>query len=124
MRPDVVLRWIARSLSVVSFLLILAFAFGGDESGRPTPSEAVGLLLFPVGVLIGFGVALWREALSGLISVVSLALFYLWMFNRDGRFPSGPYFLLFSAPGFLYLACALLRYQGARAPADRTKGAT
>jgi hypothetical protein len=109
MRADFVLRWTARVWSIASALLILAFVFGGSESFRPTVSEAVGLCLFPLGVVVGFGVAWWREALGGLITVGSLALFYLWMLTRDGRLPGGPYFLVFAGPGFLFLASALLR---------------
>src|SRR5947209_6704559 len=97
-------RWTARTWGILSFLLILAFFAGGAESMRPTFNEAVALLLFPVGVLVGFGIA-WRwEAVGGLFSLTSLALFYLLLLAWSGRFPAGPYFLLFSAPGFLHLA--------------------
>lgn len=102
-------RWMARVWGVASTLLLLAFAFGGAEHLRPTASEAVGLLLFPVGVVIGFGLAWWREGLGGLVTVVSLALFYVWLFARSGRLDVGPYFLLFAAPGVLHLASAILR---------------
>jgi hypothetical protein len=108
MRLNAVLRWTARVWGVATFLLILAFVVGGRESMRPTANEAVGLLLFPIGVVVGFGIAWWREGVGGLVTVGSLALFYLWMFARDGRRPTGPYFLLFSAPGFLHTANALL----------------
>jgi hypothetical protein len=108
MQLNVVLRWTARVWSIASVLLILAFVVGGRESLRPTANEVVGLLLFPLGVVVGFGIAWWREGIGGLITVGSLALFYLWMFARDGRLPAGPYFLLFAAPGFLHIASALL----------------
>ena len=109
MRLATVLRWTARAWGVASTLLLTAFAFGGAEHFRPTASEAVGLLLFPVGVVVGFGIAWWREGLGGLVTVVSLALFYVWLFARSGRLDVGPYFLLFAAPGVLHLASALLR---------------
>jgi hypothetical protein len=94
---------------------------------RPTANEAVGLLLFPIGVVVGFGIAWWREGVGGLVTVGSLALFYLWMLGRDGRLPAGPYFLLFAAPGFLHTANALLcrsRKTGTKeeAPPARTAG--
>ena len=107
MRLNTALRWTARVWGVASFLFILAFVVGGAESMRPTAKEAVGLLLFPVGVVVGFGIAWWREGVGGLVTLGSLALFYLWMFGRDGRLPAGPYFLLLSAPGFLHTANAL-----------------
>jgi hypothetical protein len=51
----------------------------------------------------------WRRELAGgLITVGSLALFYPVMFALRGRWPTGPYFLLFAAPGFLHLASALI----------------
>lgn len=117
MRSQAVLRWIARAWGLASGLLLLAFAFGGREHVRLTAGEAVGFLFFPVGVIVGFAVAWWRELAGGLITVASLALFYLWLFARDGRWPAGPYFLLFAAPGFLHIASARLAARG-RAPAE------
>jgi hypothetical protein len=107
MRLSAVLRWTARVWGIASFLFILAFVVGGAESMRPTAGEAFGLLLFPLGVVVGFAIAWWREGVGGLVSVGSLALFYLWMLGRDGRLPAGPYFLLLAAPGFLHTANAL-----------------
>src|SRR5215218_9298811 len=108
MKPVVVLRWTARVWGVASAMLLLAFAFGGGEHLRFTAAETIAFLFFPVGVIAGFAVA-WRRELAGsLISVGSLALFYLFMFARGGRWPAGPYFLLFAVPGFLHFAIALL----------------
>jgi hypothetical protein len=64
--------------------------------------------LFPVGVIAGFVVAWWNELAGGLITLGSVVLFYLFLFALSGRWPGGPYFLLFAAPGVLHLACALL----------------
>ena len=55
--PEVVLRWTARAWGIASALLLLAFAFGGREHIRLTAGEAIGFLLFPVGVIAGFAVA-------------------------------------------------------------------
>jgi hypothetical protein len=112
MRPEAVLRWTARAWGMASALLLLAFAFGGREHLRLTAGETVGFLLFPVGVIAGFAVAWRRELAGGLITVGSLALFYLLLFARDGQLPAGPYFLLFAAPGFLHIASALLAARG------------
>jgi len=102
------LRWVARAWGVASTLLLLAFMFGGREHLRPTANQAIGLLCFPVGVIAGFAVAWRREGVGGLITLGSLALFYVWMLARDGRFPAGPYFLLLAAPGFLHATSALI----------------
>lgn len=118
MRAAIALRWTARVWGIGTTLLVLAFIFGGQEHMRLTANEALGFLCFPIGVIVGFAVAWRRERLGGLLTVGSLALFYLWMYARDGRLPTGPYFLLFAAPGFLHLASALLR----RAAAPRRGG--
>lgn len=107
MRPDSILRWTARVWGIASTLLLLAFTFGGRENLRFTAGEAVGFLLFPVGVVAGFAFAWRRELAGGLVTVTSLFLFAVYLFLMSGRSP-GIYFLLFSAPGFLHIASALL----------------
>jgi hypothetical protein len=66
--------------------------------------------------VLGFVIAWRRERLGGLVTVCSLAAFYIWMTARDGHLPPGPYFLLFAAPGFLFLASSLLRTQRSTNP--------
>ncbi|HMS17003.1 MAG TPA: hypothetical protein PKA37_09205 [Planctomycetota bacterium] len=108
MKPETVLRWTARGWGVASGVLLIAFAFGGREHFHLTTTEAVGFLFFPVGVILGFGLAWWHDLAGGLLTLGSLALFYAWLFVRDGRLSGGPYFLLFAAPGFLHVATAIL----------------
>jgi len=116
MRPEVVLHWTARVWGIASALLLLAFAFGGREHFRFTAAEAVVLLLFSVGAIVGYMVA-WRRALvGGLVTISSLILFFLWLFARGGSSRGTPYFLLFAGPGFLHVASALIA-------ARRAKGA-
>jgi hypothetical protein len=104
-----VVRWAARLFSIVSAALLAAFLFGGF--GAPTPSEAVGLALFPGGVALGMAIGWRREGLGGAVTVASLAAFYVWMTILDGHPPRGPYFALFAAPGLLFLAAWALRRQ-------------
>lgn len=101
MKPELILRWIARVGGAASALMLFVFAFGGREHLRFTAAEAVLFLFFPVGVVAGFGVAWWRERTGALMTVGSLALFYLvsWTHGK----PLSPYFLLFAAPGILHL---------------------
>lgn len=118
MGPAAILHWTARTSGITSALVLLAFAFGGHEPLPLTASEVVAFLFFPVGVVVGFAIAWWREMAGGLVTVGSLALFYVAMLVLgEGRL--GPYFLLFSAPGFLHIASALLarRAGSARPPA-------
>lgn len=107
MELGTLLRWTARTLGAISALLLLAFAFGGSEHLHFAGDEAIAFLLFPVGVMLGFAVAWWRDLSGGLITVASLALFYLYM-HALGKWPPGPYFLLFAAPAFLHIASALI----------------
>lgn len=119
MTPEAILRWTARAWGVASTLLLCAFVFGGREHLQFTASEAVLFLFFPVGVVVGFAVAWWRELAGGLITVGSLAVFFLTVFAVSGRWLPGHYFLIFAAPGFLHVASAMLAARvrrGAPAP--------
>ncbi len=106
-RPLFILRWTARLWGIASALLLCAFAFGGQEHLRFTAVEALGFLFFPVGIVVGFVVAWRRELLGGLITVVSLMVFGVYLFVRSGQV-LGPWFFLFAGPGVLHIACALL----------------
>src|SRR5262245_2351260 len=104
-------RWIARTWGIASALLLLAFAFGGHEHLRFRAGEALAFLLFPVGVIVGFVIAWWRELTGGLVTVGCFLLFCLLLFTWSGRWP-GIYFILLAAPGFLHIASFLLAQRG------------
>jgi hypothetical protein len=113
-----ILRWTARLWGIASALLLVAFAFGGGENLHFTVKTAIAFLFFPVGVVAGFMVAWWSDLAGGLITVGSLAVFYVYIFAIGGHLPTSPYFLLFAAPGFLHIAAALFRRGGARPSHD------
>ena len=103
-----ILRWIARILSIISIGFVLLFLAG---EVLPPHTEAVfkvrdvvAMVFFPIGVCIGLGLAWRRELQGGMIAIGSLAAFYLILFLFDGRFPRGPYFFLLASPGLLFLA--------------------
>lgn len=97
-------RWIARLSSLVSIGLLLAFLFGEDGLNlQLSATEWLGLLFFPGGVIIGMVLGWWREGWGGLIAIASLAAFYLEQYFISGRLPGGPWFILFSLPGFLFV---------------------
>lgn len=121
MKLETVLRWIARAWGIASGLLLLAFAFGGRENLQFTAATATLFLFFPVGIVVGFVIAWWRELAGGLITVGSLALFYLLMLAWNGSVPRTPYFLLFAAPGFLHIASALIAARRKRSAAESTE---
>jgi hypothetical protein len=114
MNARTALLWAARLLSLVSGALLLAF-LGPGEAMRPTPAQIVGLAFFPGGVLLGFALGWWRPALGGVVALASLAAFYAWHVATAGRWPGGPWFLLFSSPALLFFAAAWLpRPEGSR----------
>ena len=103
-------RWIARGLSVLSVLMLLMFLFGQYfDPAHVLPKQWVGMLFFPLGVVIGFFIS-WRfELVGGLISIASLIGFYLiYGLILSGRLPQGWAFLIFTIPAFLFIACELL----------------
>jgi hypothetical protein len=97
-----ILRWSARLLSLVCTGLLFSFLFGGAEHINFTTKEFIAVLFFPYGLIIGFAIAWFRPRLGSLISLGSLAGFYVWMLIASGSFPGGPYFLLFALPAILF----------------------
>ena len=104
------LRWIARVCSILSVGVLLLFFVGeGFNPTKVAPREWVGLLFFPFGVVVGLMLAWWREGLGGVISVGSLLAFYvLYGLLLSGAIPRGSAFLLFAAPGGLFVVCWML----------------
>ena len=102
--PTLSLRWLARGTSAVSIALILLF-FVGFRRSQVAPREWIGLMFFPFGVILGMLIS-WRRELEGsLLSLASLAGFYLvYGVVLTGRLPGGWAFLVFTAPAFLFLA--------------------
>ncbi len=97
-------RWIARIWSIGSIGLILAFIVGeGINLTEFKPAEWLGFLFFPVGICVGMVMAWWKERLGGSLTVASLVIFYLIHLATSGAFPSGWAWLVFAAPGFLFL---------------------
>lgn len=110
-KAALVSRWFARVWSLLSILIILMLAIGesvGSKGRRPTSQEWLGLALWPIGAIAGLVVAWFREELGGIIAIACLAGFYAWNLLHSGFLPRGPFFLLFTAPAFLFLAAGLL----------------
>jgi hypothetical protein len=101
-----IIRWTARAWTVASIGLILAFLVGeGVDLSQMKASEWLGFLIFPVGICAGMILAWWREVLGGVITIGSLLIFYVVHFMTAGTFPRGWAWLVFAAPGFLFLFC-------------------
>lgn len=113
----VALAWIARGWSAISVALLVAFVVGeGIAPGRgipARPAEWLGFLFFPLGVAAGMIIAWWREACGGAITIGSLAAFYLVHLSTAGVWPRGAAWILFAAPGFLFLLSSFARRRSA-----------
>jgi hypothetical protein len=100
------LRWTARITSLASLGTIAAFAFG--EQGSPSRTDITLLVFFPIGVALGMIIAWWRTLLGGTIATTSLIIFYALMLALRGTLSIGPYFILLSLPGIMFLAHGIL----------------
>jgi hypothetical protein len=108
--PLAVIELLARLTSIASItLLLMLFAGEGLHPSRITASEWVGLLFFPVGVVIGMVIAWWKEGVGSLVTVGSLLAFYVVYGYLMRNHLGGWAFIVFALPGFLFLLHWLLR---------------
>jgi hypothetical protein len=103
--------WIARVWSIASVALVVLFIVG-ERSLPASQVEWLDFLFFPAGVCAGLCLAWWREGLGGSVAVGSLVVFYLVHFLTSGTFPKGLAWLLFAAPGPLFLLCWIRSQRG------------
>jgi len=98
------LEWIARLTSIASITL-LAMLFVGEalHPSQISSQEWAGLLFFPLGVAVGMVIAWWNEGLGGVVTVASLAAFYLVYGYLFRNHIGGWWFVTFAAPGLLFL---------------------
>ena len=97
------LLWLARAGSILSILLLLLFLFGEEfNPAKITLREWVGLIFFPVGVVVGMIVAWWKEGVGAGITLASLLAFYGVYGFLQGS-PVGGWFIVFASPGFFFL---------------------
>lgn len=100
-----ILRWTARLASVVCLAIIFLFFVGEGFDYRAVAfKEWIGLLFFPLGVLVGLVFAWREESAGGAIAVLSVAAFYLvygWLLS--GQLWQGWAFLPFLVPAALFL---------------------
>jgi len=108
--PLGVVELLARVGSIASVTLLLMFFIGeGVHLSEITRNEWIGLLFFPIGVVIGMIIAWWKEGLGSAITLGSLLAFYLvWGYLLRNHI-GGWWFVIFAAPGFLFLLHWLLR---------------
>ena len=108
--PLAVVEILARVASIASITL-LVMLFWNDilNPSDISPTEWVGLLFFPFGVAMGMVVAWWKEGAGAAITVASLMGLYLVYGYLLRNHLGGWVFIVFAAPGFLFLLHWLLR---------------
>jgi hypothetical protein len=98
-----IVGWVARVLSLLGVGIILMFMIGeGFNVAHMTPQERLLVTFFPIGVCVGMVVGWFSEGLGGLITAVSLVLFYVVNYAQRGHFPTEWFSLLFSSGGLLF----------------------
>lgn len=109
------LRWIARIIGTLIVVFTLVIAVGEFIDGKRSPSGSpltsftpLMLTIFIIwGIaLAGLILALWKEGLGGIISLVSFMLMYILnLFNKEAVMRGNAIiiFLVFSIPAILYL---------------------
>ncbi len=103
-RLTLAIRWTARAWATASIGIILLLSVGeGQLPSKPT--EWIGFLLYPAGIVAGMVLAWWREGLGGTITVGSLVAFYVLHTATAGTLPKGWAWLILAAPGLLFLWC-------------------
>jgi hypothetical protein len=103
------LHWSARVLSFLSLAVLLLFMVGeGFNPFHLKGRELALAVFFPLGVMLGLGLA-WRwQAFGGALTVGCLAAFYLVHRLGAGRWPGGWAFGVLALPGVLFLLAALV----------------
>ncbi|MBX7170341.1 MAG: hypothetical protein K1X72_05240 [Pyrinomonadaceae bacterium] len=104
------LRWTARILSLATVSLLFFFIIGeGFDPSKVGLNEWIGLLFFPLGLIVGLLISWKNEGLGAVISVTSLFSFYfVYGLILNSRIWQGWVFILFAVPGFLFLIYWLL----------------
>lgn len=108
--PLAILELSARVGSIASItLLLMLFVGEGFDPSHVTAKQWVGLVFFPLGVMVGMVIAWWKEGLGAAITLGSLVALYV-VYGYLMRYHiAGWAFLVFASPAFLFLIHWLLR---------------
>lgn len=99
------------SLLIGVFLLLMLIGevvFPHEGEGFVSIAEIVALVFFPFGVMAGMGIAWKWERLGGIITIISLIIFYILILIPRSAFRGIPMSLLIAGPGFLFLVSSFL----------------
>jgi CheY-like chemotaxis protein len=101
--PLALIEMLARVGSIASIILLLMlFAGEGLHPSELPRNEWIGLLFFPLGVMIGMVIAWWKEGVGAVVTMGCLLGFYLvWGYLLRNHI-GGCAFVVFASPSFLF----------------------
>ena len=102
--PLALIEILARMASIASITLLLMLFMGeGLQPSKISANEWIGLLFFPIGVVIGMVIAWWKEGVGSVVTMCSLFGFYfVWGYLLRNHI-EGWAFVVFASPAFLFL---------------------
>lgn len=104
--PHLVVRWVARILSIPVIVVFLLMFFGeGFDPAKVKPGEWLMLLFGPFGLVVGMILGWWKEGVGGVITLVS---FFAAMLVGDYSGSGAGNMLICASPGFLFLLAWIL----------------
>jgi hypothetical protein len=109
--PMTLVEFLARIGSVMSItLLVLLFQAEALHPSDIAPKEWLGLVFFPIGIIIGLAMAWWKEGLGISITLGSLLAFYFVYGYLLEYHVGGWAFVIFASPAFLFFFHWVLRH--------------
>ncbi len=109
--PMTLVEFLARIGSVMSIsLLVLLFQAEALHPSDIAPKEWLGLVFFPIGIIIGLAIAWWKEGLGISITLGSLLAFYFVYGYLLEYHVGGWAFVIFASPAFLFFFHWVLRH--------------
>ena len=117
------MRWTARIFAIACLAVLFLFIFReSSDWSKVSADEIVGLLFFPVGLIIGLILAWRKELLGGAIALGSVMFFYLvYGLLLNGSLRQGWWFIVFAIPGALFLAYGIASASGQTAIGNNAK---
>ena len=102
--PLAIIELLARVGSIASItLLLMLFQAEALNPSEITNRRWLGLVFFPIGVMLGLIIAWWKEGLGVSVTLLSLLAFYL-VYGYLLRYHiAGWAFVLFASPSLLFL---------------------
>lgn len=107
--PLALVELLARVGSIASItLLVMMFQAETLHPSDIAPREWLGLIFFPIGIVVGMIVAWWKEGFGASLTLGSLVAFYFVYGYLLSSHVGGWAFIVFASPGFLFLLHWLL----------------